>query len=241
MIQKFIKAVICANEEISELLSHGLRNDFYQPIAQGFGGDISSKIDVLAENIFIKHLHLFGTIYSEEKGIIPAKSAYTIIIDPIDGSDNFHSKIPYFGTSVALKRNNKTLVAVIVNLANNDIFIKDTKRFVRGKLHAKLLMNVCKNPYAKSGIFERSYCSKIIAPKLLEEEIKYRSPGAFALSLAYAHDVSFVLYEGSMRIFDIAAGLYMCADLYVKSVDQILLVSKDKETFDKMSGFIFKP
>jgi len=68
--------------------------------------------------------------------------------------------------------------------------------------------------------------------------IKYRSPGAFALSLAYAHDVDFVLYEGKMREYDIAAGLYMCEDLYVEKREDLLLVSQNKEIFDKILQFI---
>jgi myo-inositol-1(or 4)-monophosphatase len=56
--------------------------------------------------------------------------------------------------------------------------------------------------------------------------------------LAYAHDVNFVLYEGKMREYDIAAGLFMCEDLYIKKTEDLLLVSKNKEIFGKIAQFI---
>lgn len=237
-MNQFFDAVIAANIEIIELLENGSDENFYQSISMGAGGDISSKIDLLAEEIFIKHLSLFGNIYSEECGFVDNKKTNDIIIDPIDGSDNFASSFPYYGTSVALKRDQKCIAAVVVNLANSEIFIKDEKSFKRANLKNMNFKDVEKNCYSKLGLFERTYRSKGTPEKMRKQSIKYRSPGAFALSLAYAHDVDFVLYEGKMREYDIAAGLYMCEDLYVKKTDDLLLVSQNKEIFDKILQFI---
>ncbi len=41
--------------------------------------------------------------------------------------------------------------------------------------------------------------------------------------------------EGVMRSYDVEAGLFMCEDLYTYFKDDIFLVSKDKEIFDKIS------
>jgi myo-inositol-1(or 4)-monophosphatase len=237
-MQQFIESVICANKEIIELLENGSDENFYQSCSLGAGGDISSKIDLLAEEIFVKHLRSFGNIYSEECGFIDNKKRDDIIIDPIDGSDNFASNLPYYGTSVALKRDGKIICGIVVNLANSEIFIKDEKSFKRANLKNMQFKIVEKNCYSKLGLFERTYCSKGTPEFMRRYGIKYRSPGAFALSLAYAHDVDFVLYEGKMREYDIAAGLFMCEDLYVKKTDDLLLVSKNKEIFDKILQFI---
>jgi len=234
----FIQAVISANKEIIELLKNDSGEDFCQSVSLGAGGDMSSKIDLLAEEIFIKHLSKFGNIYSEECGHINNNKNDDIIIDPLDGSDNFASNLPYFGTSVALRREGKCIVGVIVNLANGEIFIKDSTNFRRANMKDLDFKKVELNSYSKLGLFERTYCSKGTPEKMRKSGLKYRSPGAFALSLAYAHDVDFVLYEGSMREYDIAAGLFMCEDLFIKKTDELLLVSKNKEIFGKIAEFI---
>ena len=237
-MQQFIEPVICANKEIIKLLENGSDENFYQSVSLGAGGDISSKIDLLAEEIFVKHLSSFGNIYSEECGFIDNTKSDDIIIDPIDGSDNFASNLPYYGTSVALKRDGKIICGIVVNLANSEIFIKEKNSFKRANLKNIQFKIVEKNLYSKLGLFERTYCSKGTPELMRRYGIKYRSPGAFALSLAYAHDVDFVLYEGKMREYDIAAGLFMCEDLHVEKTEDLLLVSKNKEIFDKILQFI---
>ncbi len=239
-MKDFLKATVDANKEISKLIEEKRHDFLCESISVGAGGDISKRVDLLAESIFIKHLLQFGDIYSEERGFLKGNGKFDIIIDPIDGSDNFVSKFPYFGTSVALREEGKYRAAVITNLANGDIFLKDDTKFQKANLKSLVFKNLGKNGFSKIGIFERSYCSKKIFQILKSSNIKYRSPGAFALSLAYARDVDFVIYEGSMRIYDIAAGLYMCEDLYTFNENDILLISKDKEIFDKISQLFKK-
>jgi len=232
----FIEAAKAANLEIYHLLQRERLSEYHhQSFCIGAGGDTSSGIDLEAEKIFIKYLQEFGTIISEESGVIEnTNMSAKIILDPIDGSENLLSHLPYYGTSVALHENGKTTKAMVTNLANGDIFIKNDKSFQKGNLSTNIFSSVTCNPYAKVGIFERSYCSKIVDKKLKEAHIKYRSPGAFALSLAYAHEVAFVIYEGKMRPYDVEAGFFMCEDLYTFYEEELFLVSKDKETFDKI-------
>ncbi|MBN1838448.1 MAG: inositol monophosphatase [Campylobacterales bacterium] len=237
----FIEAVLRANEELYTLLHvKGLEASHHEAFDVGAGGDRSAGIDLEAERIFIKYLLPFGEILSEESGVIenPATSA-RIVLDPIDGSENLLSHLPYYGTSVAYFEAGKCTQAVIVNLANGDVFMKDEKGLRQGKIGSDTFLHVRKNSFSKVGIFERSYASNHVHQTLFTAGIKYRSPGAFALSLAYAHEVSFVLYVGKIRSYDIEAGLFMCEDLYTFREGEIFLVSKDKEIFDKMIG-LFK-
>ncbi len=234
LMHGFKKAGIQANLEIRKLISENSHKFLCEPISVGFGGDMSMRIDLLAEEIFIKYLNKFGNIFSEERGFIDNKSDYNIIIDPIDGSANFASNFPYFGTSVALKNADIVLAALVVNLSNGDIFFKDINGLEKANLDNIVFKNIELNCCSKLGIFERSYCSKNIFEILKKNRIKYRSPGAIALSLAYAREVDFVIYEGVMRDFDIEAGLFICEDLYINKKIDLLFISKDKETFDKI-------
>ena len=233
----FFEAVKAANREIAALIRKGMAFELYHKGDVGAGGDMSAGIDLEAEAIFLKYLTPFGRVHSEECGLV-GEGDDLIIIDPIDGSDNLLSHMPYFGTSVARRVNGVVCDGIIVNLANDDLFVKNTGGFFRGKLHEETLLPVLQNPHAKIGLFERAYRHASLVEVLKHARLKFRAPGAVALSLAYAHDVAFVLYVGELRSFDIEAGWFMCQDLNALKLDKLLLVSKDKEIFDRMSQIV---
>jgi len=64
--------------------------------------------------------------------------------------------------------------------------------------------------------------------------LKFRAPGAVALSLAYAHACMYVVFLGNMRPYDIEAGLYLCEDLHTYMGEDILIVSHNKDVFAKI-------
>ncbi len=223
---EFINSVITANKEIYSLIKK--EDDLKTPQSKGFGGDISIDLDLKAEEIFINYLSKYGKIFSEECGEV-GSGKEIIYIDPLDGSDNFKSNFPYYGTAVAIKDK----VAITVNLANGDIFIKTKSFFKRGKLFEKDFFDVKTNPFSSVGLFEKGYSSKLVK-KLQKNGIKYRVPGAVAISLAYAHDVDFVLFDAKRREFDVVGGEFMCEDLNIYKSDEILLISKDHKIFENI-------
>ncbi len=216
-------------------------SDFDRKLCQkygvGAGGDVSREIDIMAEKIFIKYLGSFGTIYSEESGKI-GEGAYHIILDPIDGSDNFLSQIPYFGASIALEVEGEVVVGVISNFANGDIFVKTREYFRVAKMDNPIFRSEEVNPCASVGIFERAYRSKIYAKRLYDAQIKYRIPGASALSFAYAHRVDFVIFDGKMRDYDAKAGLFMCENLYKYEYNDLILICKDLKQFNYLKNIL---
>ena len=231
-MKTFIAAVVAANQEIASLLKKRDAS-LFEMLEVGVGGDVSSRADIEAERIFVEHLRSFGKINSEESGVI-GEGDDEIIIDPLDGSSNYFSNLPYYGTSVSLSRGDKVRCAIICNIENGDVFIKDEKSFTKVSLFHDNQQPVEKNPHAVLGIFERAYQSVSITGRLRNAGIKYRSMGAMALSLAYAHDVDFVLYEGDVRIYDVSAGFYMCEDLHTMFGENYFFIAKDKETYDKI-------
>jgi myo-inositol-1(or 4)-monophosphatase len=233
----FMLSCIAANREIYRLLNSG--EDLSGKCKKGFGGDISLKADLAAEAIFVKYLSQFGQIYSEESGFI-GEGEDIVVIDPIDGSKNFASNIPYFGSSVALKRNGKIICAVIANFAAGYIHIKNGDCFERRFFLQDKIEKIISKPLQGIGIFEKAYQSQKLSHKLHQASFRYRTMGALALSLALSHEVDFVLFQGMVREFDIAAGWYMNEDLYRFKTENILLVSKDKGIFDKIRNFILE-
>lgn len=234
----FILAVIRANVEIYHALQN-FDNAWLEKSEVGAGGDVSSNLDLFAEEIFVKHLGSFGMIESEESGVI-GEGEEQIIIDPIDGTSNALSQFPYFGSSVARINAEGVLdSAVVCNLANGDLFIKERgKEAVQGKLSAERFTAIKKTSGNEIGLFEKAYANGALVEKLHQEKMKFRAPGAVALSLAYAHSVSFVLFVGPFRIYDFAAGLALCEGLEVVVDEDYVIVSKDKNIVEKIVGLI---
>jgi len=237
----FIQACIKANEEISLALKDGFDASWFEKTEVGAGGDVSSRLDLFAEEIFVKHLGSFGQIESEESGII-GEGEEKIIIDPIDGSSNALSLFPYYGTSVAKINANGLLdTAVVCNLANGDIFFKSSASDVQqGKLFTGTYHVPRSTDHGEVGLFEKAYANPAMVEGLKEENLKFRSPGAIALSLAYARSVNFVLFMGTFRIYDFAAGLALCEGLEVIVEADYVIVSKDKKTVQQIETLIHK-
>ncbi len=102
------------------------------------GNDIVTAVDLyMEENIIklIKNWFPEHTINSEEYGEESQKSEYEWFIDPIDGTINFASGLPLFSTSIALKKNNETILGIVFDYSQNDIYyaIKGEGAFCNGK------------------------------------------------------------------------------------------------------------
>jgi len=200
----------------------------------GEGGDISMKADLLSEAIFVKHLSPFGRIYSEESGYIGDGDA-TIYLDPLDGSDNFAAGIPYYGVSVCLADGEKAQRSFVCNFANGDVFYKKDEKLLTTNLSKNSEATECKNnKNTNLAIFEKAYANPKIAERLFFGGIKFRSPGALALSLSYAKSLSFVLFIGKLRVFDIIAGLHFLQDAYIYNKNGVLLASYNKNIFEEI-------
>lgn len=236
----FIEAVILANKELHTYLNTNLSlNDYEYTNTFGFGGDNSLKIDLIAENIFIKHLEQFGNIYSEECGLKTTNKEFTIIIDPLDGSNNFYSNLPYYGTSVALQKDEITIAGFITNLLTGIItyraFDEEIRYFSLIKNEEITPLNINKT---KISIFERAYEYPLFCEQLSKNNIKFRSLGAVALSLCDAKNYDFVLYCGKIREFDVIASLYINKNLYVYETKEVVLISQNKQMFNLIKEII---
>ncbi|MFP4332358.1 MAG: inositol monophosphatase family protein [Campylobacterales bacterium] len=234
---RFFEATIEANKEIDRVIKKR-ESKFFEYHDVGYGGDVSLGADLAAEKIFFEKLSDFGYFYSEESGIV-GEGENKIVLDPIDGSKNFVTNFPYYGTSVALVGSDgKTKEAVICNLANGDVFVKTKSFFKKGKLYDGELSDINEDHSSEIGLIERAYTSPKIAQAVADSCIKFRSPGAMALSLAYAKNCRFLLFLGYAREFDIAAGLFMVEDLNVKIDDRYILVSRSKQEFERISNIV---
>ncbi|AXH11839.1 inositol monophosphatase family protein [Halarcobacter bivalviorum] len=228
----FTKAVIQANKELYGYINtHMTQADLQESSQIGFGGDKTLQIDIIAENIFIKYLSSFGDIFSEEIGRVSNNSNIKIIIDPLDGSHNFSSGLEYYGTSVAVKKNDKYIAGYVCNLSTAVLIFREDEEVNKINILSEQYLGFYEIENPNIAIFERAYDYPSLTEKLKENSIKFRSPGAAALSLANARNYKFVLFAGKLREFDIAASLYINQELYIYQNDEFLIITKNYTDF----------
>lgn len=180
----------------------------------GAAGDKTFPVDKKAEEIIISGLESSGdalTIVSEEYGFKDIKGGgKKVLIDPIDGSKNAISGIPFYCTSIAVADGDTVgdvELAYVVNLINGDEFWaeKDKGAFLNGEG-----IFTQKNDKFYIIAYEAQSPHKDIPQiiPLLVESRKTRCLGATALDLAYLAygAISIFVNPSPSRSFDFAGG-----------------------------------
>ncbi len=189
-------------------------------IGRGASGDITFPIDKLSEDFIIESFEKEGfsfNIITEETGTKMAKnSEFTLIIDPIDGSKNAVSGIPFFATSIALTDGNNLnslKIGYIINLINADEFYaqRDKGAFFNGEKiipqdNRKSIIIAFESSTPYSGI-------QRILP-LFKIATRVRCFGSTALDLAYLSigAINIFVTATPSRIFDFSAGILIAKE-----------------------------
>ena len=88
--------------------------------------DFVSEVDVACERTIVEILreaYPRHQILGEENGLTgPENSEFQWIIDPLDGTTNFLHGFPQYAVSIALKRQNEIIEAVVADPVKNEIF-----------------------------------------------------------------------------------------------------------------------
>jgi myo-inositol-1(or 4)-monophosphatase len=236
--QHFLERSLESCKEVYELLHTPLSEEDYTGFNIGAGGDLSLGIDIKAEKIFFRHFEGFAAIDSEEFGL-HGEGEYKVVLDPIDGSDNFVSHFPYFGSSMALQYHDETVAALVCNMANGEVFYKvGTSAPIKASLRHDKREEVQNNLHTKVGIFEKSALFPKIIDKLIQSKLKFRSPGAVALSLVYAFDAKYMIFLGPRRRFDLEAGLFITQDLYRYESDNIIIIAYEASMLEEIKAIV---
>jgi myo-inositol-1(or 4)-monophosphatase len=183
-------------------------------MGRGAGGDISRRIDLVAEKTVIdivRKRRIDATIIGEECGRIEGKQGY-IIMDAIDGTTNAVRQIPFYCCSLAYAtdfRLSAVTDAAVIDLATGDLYhaSKGKGAFCNGKkIHAKK-----SSADAVIGMNVSALVPDVIArlAPVISDADHVRQFGANALELCYlARGLldAFVDMRGKIRPTDIAAG-----------------------------------
>ena len=188
--------------------------DIKKAVGYGAAGDKTFPIDNIAEEIIINGLKSLReplTIVSEEIGVIDINSGgRKVIIDPIDGSKNAISGIPFYCTAIAVADGdtlNDVNLSYVINLINGDEFWaeKGSGVFLNGKqVHSQ------KDDEFYLVAYEAQSPGKDVTSilPLISKSRKTRCLGATALDLAYLSygAISVFVSPSPSRSFDFAGG-----------------------------------
>lgn len=184
-------------------------------MGRGAGGDISRRIDLIAEKTVIDLTRKKGiesTIIGEECGRIEGKQGY-IVMDAIDGTTNAVRGVPFFCCSIAYATDfclSAVADAAIIDLARGDLYYasKNKGAFLNGK---RILVKPESSPDSIIGINMSGLKPAIVerlAP-IIGQAYHIRQFGANALEmcfLARGFLDAYIDLRGKIRPTDVAAG-----------------------------------
>jgi len=227
------------------------------PLGKGAGGDKTFPVDKWAEDIVISALesaHREGeafTLISEELGVRKfGNGSKIVLVDPIDGSNNAKSGIPFFSTSLALLSSDtldSLAVGYVINIAAGDEFwaLRGNGAYKNGvRIRTSAVEGIAIVAYEASS--PKSDLPRLLP--LLAEAKRTRCFGSTALDLAYLASGAMGVFATATasRAFDYAAGMLILVeaggvitDLTGGTLDHVavgldrtapLLASKNKAT-----------
>lgn len=194
-------------------------------LGMGAGGDMSRRIDLIAEKTVIDLVRKCGsdaTIIGEECGRIEGKKGY-IIMDAIDGTTNAVRGIPFYCCSIAYAtdfRLSTVTDAAIIDLARGDLYYASRGRgaFLNGKRIAAKKKSPADPTIGinmsgiKPSVVER------LAPIITDAD-HTRQFGANALEMCFIARGfldAYVDLRGKIRPTDIAAGYLIAKEAGAK-------------------------
>lgn len=227
-IFKAIKSIV---DEVSGFLRDHYGLDQYNTvIGKNVMGDLTRRIDIMAEEYAIDMVSKTGLktwVLSEEKGLykLSEKPEYIILLDPLDGSMNYVSQIPFAAVSIAVYKMSgdlhvyrRPLYGVVENVFTKDIY----------ETHGNtvLVNNVKVNKYLDKGhnvfsiYFDDIEEFMIIYNyfKNTGTHVKTRTMGAAALEAIYAAlglINGFIHLTGKLRNIDISIAVAISTSLGV--------------------------
>ncbi|MCS7163613.1 MAG: hypothetical protein NZ845_01250 [Thermodesulfovibrio sp.] len=232
------------------------------PVGKGASGDTTYSIDKIAEDIIVEEIEKEGVfnLITEEKGFKLTGSSETVIVDPIDGSKNAISGIPFFSTSIAIADGGSLenlKLGYILNLINGDEFWAERGK---GAYRNSERIKTQKGAQPLVIAFESSSpyidLQKIIP--IFKFAYRVRCFGSTALDLAYLSSGALTVFitASTSRIFDFSAGILILkeaggivTDLEGKSLSNLpikfdtkatLLACSDEETHKRIFEVINK-
>lgn len=212
MINKTIDIVKEAGEIIKEGFSREVKIELKTD-----EGNLVTEIDRKSEEVilnFIKKEYPSHSIIAEESGAKQGNSEYRWIVDPLDGTTNFAHKLPIFGVSIGVQKNNETIIGIIYDVMRDVIYLaekgagayENNKQIYVSK-NNKLLKSVLVTGFPYD-IKENSKKAIKLFGSFLTKTRAVRRLGSAALDFCYVASGTFDgFWETNLAPWDVCAGI----------------------------------
>lgn len=237
-LQKVLNQMIEWSFECGEILNTHLVESYNRPLKvmdKGKEG-VATEADVLSEKyVMAKINEHYPThkILSEEDAFArelkmegAKEDEFLWLIDPLDGTNNFYNRVPFFCVSLALNKGNTTIVGVVYNPVNCELFyaVKGQGAYlVRliGEKEVRLQLKKKKSKKAfKEALLSANLTSKRVEKDLLKEFPEVRAMrrfGSAALEMSYvAAGMLDAYWEHRLQPWDMGAAGLICEEAGVK-------------------------
>lgn len=222
---KLLEITKLAAKEAGIILKEGYYSEERIDFEHKGASDFVTAYDRAAEKCIINRISsLFPEIsfIGEESGNTTGNmSDYTVIIDPLDGTNNFLHGIPHFSVSIAVTRNRKLLLGIVYQPLLDEMLwaVRGDGAYMNDKplmLHSarplsEMIVGTCLPYHAKGDCATSLNQLTIIMPMVAG----IRSPGSAALEIAYTSIERFDAFwsQGAQLDFwDIAAGIIIARE-----------------------------
>jgi myo-inositol-1(or 4)-monophosphatase len=186
--------------------------------------DLVTEADLASEKLIIERIKSHyprHAILAEESGatagvdVIPGKSEWQWIIDPLDGTTNYAHGYPCFCVSIALERAGKVEVGVVYDPTRDEMFAAErgqgatlNARPIRvstvDDLNSAMLCTGFPYDVRQRPNFAREFANFTMAAQAV------RRDGSAAIDLAYVACGRFDgFWEDGLRAWDVAAGVLL--------------------------------
>ncbi len=224
--------------ECGEILNTHLVRSYEAPlklIDKGKQG-LATEADVLSEAFVMKEIKKHfpkHKILSEEDAFTRElkmegvkEDEYLWLIDPLDGTNNYFNRVPFFAVSLALNKGSTTIAGVVYNPVSCELFyaIKGGGAYlVRliGDKEVRIKLKATKKKKAfKEALLSANLSSKRVEKDLLKSFPEVRAMrrfGSAALELSYvAAGMLDAYWEYRLQPWDMAAAGLICQEAGVK-------------------------
>ena len=180
--------------------------------------NLVTEADLLSEKAIIETISAEFPdhgILSEESGCSVLSSDYTWIIDPLDGTNNYHFGIPFFCVNIALAKRGEVQVGITYDPLLNEMFhsIKGEGAYLnRKKVTVSSIYSLAKAAIGVDLGYKPEVSVELleIASKLWKQVHCLRLMGSSSLGMAYVACGRLSLYfHKYIYPWDIASGLLM--------------------------------
>ena len=186
-------------------------------------GDFVSRADIAAEKIIKEELTearpTYGWLGEESDPVAGQDPTRRWIVDPLDGTTNFLHGLPHWAVSIALEHKGQIVAGVVFDASKDELFVAEkgkgawmNERRIRVSDRHRMIESIYATGLPFAGRSDLPATLSDLA-QVLPACAGVRRWGAASLDLAYVAAGRYDgFWEGSLNIWDIAAGLILARE-----------------------------